>query len=200
MAGVAAAESVSASSWTFGLPLIGVGFGMGCVIAPLTTEALREVPPVLAGGASGMLNTSRQLGSATGLAVMGAVLQTQLVGAMRDRAVVDALQLPAPFRQSFIDGFARPGRSGLEVGRGQSGGAQLPAGLPGQAAELVPRLTHDVFVNGYTAAMRPTLAVAVAALLLGAASCLLIAQSVRRAAPTRAVEDADVASVRQPSA
>ncbi len=183
MAGVACVESVSANSWTFILPLIGVGFGMGCVIAPLTTEALREVPPLLAGAASGMLNTSRQLGSAAGLAVIGAVLQNQLVSAIRDRAAADASQLPAPLRQSFIDGFARAGSSGLEVGRGQNGGSQPTAGLAPQAAELVQRLIHDVFTTAYSNAMRPTLAVAVVALLLGAASCALIARSVHRLAP-----------------
>ena len=200
MAGVASVESVSANSWTFVLPLIGVGFGMGCVIAPLTTEALREVPPVLAGAASGMLNTSRQLGSAAGLAVIGAVLQNRLVSAIRDRARADAPQLPASLRQSFIDGFARAGSSGLEVGRGQNGGAQAPAGLPPQAAELVQRLIHDVFTTAYTNAMKPTLAVAVVALLLGAASCALIARSVRRPEPGKAAEEARSAAVREPSA
>jgi EmrB/QacA subfamily drug resistance transporter len=174
MAGVAAVESAGATSWTFVLPLIGVGAGLGCVIAPLTTEALRDVKPVLAGAASGMLYTSRQLGTAAGLAVIGAVLQSHLVSAMRDRAAVDSAQLPAPIRGGFVDGFARAGSAGLEVGRGQSGGAQAPAGLPPQAGELVRRLSHDVFVTGYTNAMRPTLAVAVGVLLLGAASCLLI--------------------------
>ena len=187
-AGVAAVESVGATSSTFVLPLMGFGFGLGCLIAPIATEAMREVRPVLAGTASGMLSTFRQLGSVGGLAVTGAVLQNQLVRAMQDRAVADASQLPAPFRRGFIDGFARAGSSGLEVGRGQSGGAQAAAGLPPQTAELVQRLIHDVFVNGYANAMRPALAVAVAVLVLGAASCVVIAQRVRRAAPAGAPE------------
>ena len=174
MAGVAAVESTSATSWTFALPLLAVGVGLGCVTAPLTTEALRGLRPVLAGAGSGMLYTSRQLGTAGGLAVIGAVLQSRLVSAMQDRAVADSAQLPASVRGGFVDAFARVGSAGLEVGRGQSGGAPAPAGLPPQAAELVRRLSHDVFVTGYTNAMRPTLAVAVGVLLLGAASCLLI--------------------------
>jgi EmrB/QacA subfamily drug resistance transporter len=179
MAAAAAVESIHSTSWTFTAPLVAIGFGMACVIAPVTTEALREVPQALAGAASGLLNTSRQLGSAAGIAVLGAVLQNQLVGAMRQRAAVDAVQLPPPLRPAFIDGFARAGTSGLEVGRGQAGGVQVPAGLPPQAADLVRSLIHDVFANGYVDALRPTLGVAVAALLLGAASCVLIARSVR---------------------
>jgi hypothetical protein len=135
---------------------------------------MREVPPVMSGAASGMLSTSRQVGAAMGSAVVGAVLQNRLASALNDRAVTAASQLPPAFRQRFVSGFANAARGGLEVGRGQSGGGQLPAGLSPQAAQLVQRLAHDVFVNAYASAMRPALAVPVAALLLGALSCGLI--------------------------
>jgi EmrB/QacA subfamily drug resistance transporter len=175
IAAVAAVESATATSLTFVLPLAVVGLGLGCVIAPLTTEALREVPPVLTGAASGTLNTSRQVGAAIGAAVVGgAVLQSQLASALHDRAASAAAQLPPQVRQGFINGFVGTAKDGLEVGRGQSGGAHLPAGLSPHVAQLVQRLVHDVFVNAYAAAMRPTLAVAAAGLLLGALSCGLI--------------------------
>ncbi|MBO0685024.1 MAG: DHA2 family efflux MFS transporter permease subunit, partial [Candidatus Dormibacteraeota bacterium] len=122
IAGVAWVSSLSSTSLTFILPLVVAGLGMGCIVAPLTTEAMREVPPVLSGAASGMLNTSRQLGGVLGAAVIGAVLQNQLAGALHSRAAVAASQLPPQARLPFIDGFARAARSGLEVGRGQSGG------------------------------------------------------------------------------
>jgi EmrB/QacA subfamily drug resistance transporter len=177
--GVAEVESASATSLTFLLPLAVAGLGLGSIIAPLTTEALREVPPVLTGAASGTLNTSRQVGAAIGAAVVGgAVLQNQLTSALHDRAIAAAQQLPPPVRARFVEGFAAAAQSGLEVGRGQSGGVHLPAGLAPQTAQLVQRLVHDVFVAAYTGAMRPTLAVAVAGVLLGALSCSLI---VRRA-------------------
>jgi EmrB/QacA subfamily drug resistance transporter len=177
VAAVAGVESVTASSLTFLLPLAVAGLGLGCIIAPLMTEAMREVPPVLTGAASGTLNTSRQVGAAIGAAVIGgAVLQHQLASALHDRAVSAAAHLPPHVRQGFITGFAGVARGGLEVGRGQSGGAHLPAGLPPHAAQLAQRLGHDVFVHAYAAAMRPTLAVAAAGLLLGALSCGLIAR------------------------
>lgn len=179
LAGLALVASVTSTSFTFTLPLAVTGFGMGCTIAPLTTEALREVPPVMSGAASGTLNTSRQVGSAIGSAVIaGAVLQNQLASALHEGAMAAAPQLPPQLRQGFVSGFADAARSGLEVGRGQSGGAQLPAGLPPQAMQLVQRLAHDVFANAYTTAMRPAMAVAVAGLVIGALSCGLI---VRRA-------------------
>jgi len=184
LAGLALVESVTSTSFTFALPLAVTGLGMGCTIAPLTTEAMREVPPVMSGAASGTLNTSRQIGSAIGSAVIaGAVLQNQLASALHERALTAASQLPPQLRQGFVNGFADAARSGLEVGRGQSGGAQLPAGLPPQAVQLMQRLAHDVFVNAYSTAMRPALAAAVAGLLIGALSCRLIA---RRAQSTGA--------------
>jgi hypothetical protein len=35
----------------------GMGLGTGCMIAPLSTEAVRNVPPHLAGAASGVNKT-----------------------------------------------------------------------------------------------------------------------------------------------
>src|SRR5579863_10245564 len=52
------------SGWQdFMAPLIVAGAGMGATFAPLTTTAMREVEPQLAGAASGVLNTVRQVGS-----------------------------------------------------------------------------------------------------------------------------------------
>src|SRR5215470_16120848 len=90
IASVALAESTKATSLTFVIPLALTGLGMGSVIAPVMTEAMREVKPAMAGAASGVLNTMRQLGSAVGLALIGAVLQNQLSTALHDRAVVDS--------------------------------------------------------------------------------------------------------------
>jgi len=184
IAAVAFAESVAADSSTFVLPLALTGVGMGMVIAPVMTEAMREMTPALAGTASGVLNTTRQLGSAVGVAVIGAVLQNQLSTAMHDRAVADSVQLPSGARAGFVEGVDNAAKAGLQVGRGQSGGLHLPAGLPAQVAHQMQQLIHDVFVNGYATAMRPTLAVAVAAVVLGALTCILI---VRRSSPAGAV-------------
>ena len=203
IAGVALVESTTSTSFTFVLPLAVAGVGLGCVIAPLTTEAMREVPPVMTGAASGTLNTSRQIGSAIGGAVVaGAVLQSQLSSALRDRALAAAPQVPTPFRQGFVDGFTNAVKGGLEVGRGQNGVGQLPAGLPPQAAELVQRLVHDVFINAYASAMRPTLAVVAAALLLGALSCNLIARRAAAVAGLQAVpvDETAAAGVNEPAA
>jgi EmrB/QacA subfamily drug resistance transporter len=173
IAGVTAAASVHATSLTFAPALAVAGLGMGAIFAPLATMGMTAAPPTLAGAASGVLNTGRQLGATLGGAITGAVLATQLAAGLRTRALTAARTLPAAARQPFVAGFARAARAGLQVGRGQAG-ARIPASTP---ASLVPRLedlTHDVFASAYVTAMHPTLALSVAILTGGAAACLLL--------------------------
>ncbi|HEY4700816.1 MAG TPA: DHA2 family efflux MFS transporter permease subunit, partial [Streptosporangiaceae bacterium] len=54
------------------------GLGVGFTMSPMQTIATRDVDPALAGAASGVLITARQLGSALGSAVVLAVLQNRL--------------------------------------------------------------------------------------------------------------------------
>ena len=184
IAGVAMVESSSSTWITYAVPLALAGLGMGSMIAPIMTVAMHRIEPVMAGAASGLLNTSRQVGAAIGAAVVGAVLQGQLVSAMHDQAVSASVQLPPAFRQRFVDGFAAAAGNGFAVGRGQSGGAQVPAGVPSQYVNLVQQLSHDVFVNGFVTAMRPTLAVPALVFIAGAFTCVLIKR--RTEAPAQA--------------
>jgi len=173
IAGVVAVSSTHATSRTFAPVLLVAGLGMGAIFAPLATEAMRAAPPRLAGAASGVLNTGRQLGAVLGAAVTGAVLANRLTAAMSARAVTAAAALPGAARAGFTGGFTHAASSGLQVGRGQAG-AHVPAGTPPALLSVIHRLIRDVFAHGYIAAMRPTLAVSVAVLLAGATSCLLL--------------------------
>ncbi|GAA4860005.1 MFS transporter [Kitasatospora terrestris] len=53
--------------WQMALPLVVMGLGMGLIVAPLTDAVLSEVPQEHAGSASGLINTTGQLGMALGL-------------------------------------------------------------------------------------------------------------------------------------
>ncbi len=159
--------SLNAGQSTFTLPLILAGIGLGCTFAPMTTVTMQRVNPQLAGAASGLLNTTRQLGGAFGSAVVGAILQTRLANELVSQAQAQAASLPAPFRLPFVQGFAKAAGGVLEVGRGQSG-VPLPGGIPAAEATQVQRLAHDVFTQAFINAMRPSLVVPIAVLLFGA--------------------------------
>jgi MFS family permease len=159
-------SSLNAGQFTFTLPLILAGVGLGCTFAPMTTVTMQRVNPQLAGAASGLLNTTRQLGGAFGSAAVGAILQTRLANELVSQARVQAGSLPAAFRIPFVQGFAKAAGGVLEVGRGQSG-VPLPAGIPPSEAVQVRQLAHDVFAQAFINAMRPSLAVPIAVLLFG---------------------------------
>jgi EmrB/QacA subfamily drug resistance transporter len=58
------------------IPLAVAGLGIGLTFVPMTMAATMGVPPQEAGLASGLLNTSRQLGGALGLAALTALSAT----------------------------------------------------------------------------------------------------------------------------
>ena len=59
--------------WATAGPLLVAGLGSGFVIAPNQTLALEEVPVEQSGTAAGVLQTSQRVGSAVGIAAVGAV-------------------------------------------------------------------------------------------------------------------------------
>lgn len=174
MGTVAWVAAVSSSWWNFTGPLVLAGFGMGCIFAPLATMAMRDITPQMAGAASGILNTTRQVGAAMGTSLVGAVLQNRLADSLHTQAVAYSGQVPARFRSQFVQSFSHASSSGFQVGRGQTGGASLPPGIPPQVAAHLEQIFHAVFAHAFVNAMRPTLGVAILVLLIGVASCVLI--------------------------
>jgi EmrB/QacA subfamily drug resistance transporter len=72
------------------------GFGMAITMAPTTSAAMGSVPVDKAGVGSAVINSMRQVGGSTGIAVMGALVATQL-----------SVKTPEDPRYGpqFIDGF-----------------------------------------------------------------------------------------------
>ncbi len=60
--------------WVSALPLIPVGLGGPLVMPPTTAVLPERVPAEQTGTASGVFNTSRQIGGCPGLAVFGALV------------------------------------------------------------------------------------------------------------------------------
>ena len=170
------------STWiTFLVPAIIAGAGMGMTFAPMTTVAMRNISPRMAGAASGILNTTRQLGAAIGSAVVGAILQNQLATTLHDQAVSHAAALPAAFRDQFVAAFSSVSSNGFQIGTGQTG-AKLPQNIPPAIQHQLSALAHDVFVSAYIDAMKATLLVPVAFLAVTALTTLLIKRRQRPAA------------------
>jgi EmrB/QacA subfamily drug resistance transporter len=169
------------STWiNFLVPAIVAGAGMGMTFAPMTTVAMRNITPRMAGAASGVLNTTRQLGQAIGSAVVGAILQNQLATTLHNQAVSHAAALPAAFRDQFVAAFSTVASNGFEIGTGQNG-AKLPPGLPPAVAHQLTVLAHEVFVSGFIDAMKSTLTVPISVLAFAALTTLLIRRRQRTA-------------------
>ena len=176
------------STWlTFLVPAIVAGAGMGMTFAPLTTVAMRNIEPRMAGSASAVLNTTRQVGQAVGSAIVGALLQNRLAITLHDQAVSHASALPAAFRDQFIAAFSSVASSGFQIGTGENG-AKLPSGLPPAVAQQLTALAHDVFVSAYIDALKQTLVLPIVVLALTAFSALLIKRRARQ--PAQQVERA----------
>jgi EmrB/QacA subfamily drug resistance transporter len=82
--------------WDLFPALILGGIGMATVMPPVTAAGIGSVPVTKAGVGSGVLNTFRQVGGALGIAVMGAIVASQITVGPRDPAFVD----------QFMDGFS----------------------------------------------------------------------------------------------
>jgi EmrB/QacA subfamily drug resistance transporter len=100
------------SSWTHLLPgVLVAGVGIGLVNAPLASTAVSVVEPRRAGMASGVNNTFRQVGIATGIAGLGAIFQdkisSKLHGAGSAKAVASgAVQQGGDVaRAAFVSGM-----------------------------------------------------------------------------------------------
>jgi hypothetical protein len=76
----------ASSSWTHLIPgLIVAGVGVGLINPPLASTAVGVVQPQRSGMASGINSTFRQVGIATGIALLGTLFSNRLVSAVAER-------------------------------------------------------------------------------------------------------------------
>jgi EmrB/QacA subfamily drug resistance transporter len=116
VAGIGLMISPEATGWSIVPFLFVYGMGVGFATAQLTGVVLQDVPVAASGQGSGTSSTSRQIGSALGIAVIGTVLfstaQFSLESSLADRNVPDAMS--APIVAAVIDS-AGGAISGLEA-------------------------------------------------------------------------------------
>jgi EmrB/QacA subfamily drug resistance transporter len=162
MTGLAFAYTPTATQWNFVPWLILFGVAVGFSTAQLQNAILTHVPVSKSGQASGTSSTSRQLGTALGVAVLGAVLWMSL-GSL----VTAGLSNGDVFTQAQAERISQVvvGSSGTiattfrTAARDGSNGQTptLPAGTPPEVATAVPFISQVVDSSYSTATRRATL-------------------------------------------
>ena len=146
------------SSWTHLIPgMIVGGVGIGIVNPPLASTAVGVVPPQRAGMASGINSTFRQVGIATGIALLGTLFSNNVKGEVLAR-------VPA------VPGLSR---SGPQIATAVQSGEirNVIARLPEHARLAVGTITRAAFTTGLN---RILLVAAVIALVSGVVSLAAI--------------------------
>ena len=77
-----------------------IGFGIGFAFVPISIAALAGVQPAEAGLASGLINTSQQIGGALGIAALSTIASSRT-----DDALVGGRPLPVALVDGFTDAF-----------------------------------------------------------------------------------------------
>ncbi|RFC73802.1 MFS transporter [Streptomyces sp. AcE210] len=133
------------TSWQMALPLVVMGVGMGLIVAPLTDAVLSEVPREHAGSASGLINTTQQMGTALGLGLVAVVFfgtigdhlaPTEVGQAFTDAFSNSLWYVVGVLAVIFLLMFALPGRPAQHV-EGGAQDADPEAGSVEKAPELV---------------------------------------------------------------
>jgi EmrB/QacA subfamily drug resistance transporter len=82
----------NASYWQLLPSLFIGGIGMACTMTPSAAAATRAVPVDKAGIGSAVLNSSRQVGGTMGIAIMGAIVASQMGGTLDPAAFMDGFE------------------------------------------------------------------------------------------------------------
>ncbi len=191
MGWIALSAQTSSSALDFLAPLIVAGFGMGCIFAPLSTVAMQDVQPQVAGAASGMLNTTRQVGAVIGTAAVGGLLQNRLAAGWNSQAQLRTRALPEPVRAAVVSGFRHATSRGSGPGAGS--GFRPQPGTPPALVKQIEAVYHAVFTHGFVTALRPTMLMPIAVLAVAALSCLAL-RAGKPASPPVATESAKTPS------
>jgi EmrB/QacA subfamily drug resistance transporter len=77
-----------------------VGFGIGFAFVPISIAALAGIQPAEAGLASGLINTSQQIGGALGIAALSTIASSRT-----DDAIAGGTPLPAALVDGFTNAF-----------------------------------------------------------------------------------------------
>jgi predicted MFS family arabinose efflux permease len=144
--GIALSAAVPASTWRFVPWLFVYGMGVGLATAQLTSVILADVPVAKSGQASGTQSTSRQIGSALGVAIIGAVLVTTLSSTAT--ASLQAAGVPAATRTALVDAAASSAGAAI-AGLREQQGADSPTVVALEQAYVDSTRTVGLIAAGF---------------------------------------------------
>src|SRR5581483_3056004 len=153
-----AQSGVASPYWHLVLAIVTMGLGMGLSMAPSTTGIMASMPLRKAGVGSAVNDTTRELGGALGVAVLGSLLASKFTGGLPSSVA------------------ALPGPAQAAVRSSVGGALGVAATLPGAAGSALAAGAKAAFVD----AMSVTLVTA-------AVVAVLAAVMVRRFYPDRLV-------------
>ncbi|MFF8912889.1 MFS transporter [Streptomyces sp. NPDC015032] len=177
-----ASTDAHSDAWSLLPGLIIIGIASGATFAPLQQATMDGVNPQLAGAASGVSNTTRQIGGVLGTAVLGALLSARINADLPGEAQEQATQLPSGLRDQFL-----AAADNAENFRPPS----PPAGLSVSETALFQRLGDEAFATSFTNAMHVTFLTAAAVLVAATVLCGLFTTPPRAEAAQEATFEED---------
>jgi Na+/melibiose symporter-like transporter len=145
--------SASSGYGLVALMLAIVGLGFGLTMAPATTSIMGALPLGRAGVGSAVNDTTRQVGGALGVAVLGSVLSSVYQSSLNSASIMQLL--PPPVREIVRDSIGRA--------------AFVASHLGGQAGQILTSAVNTAFID----AMHTTVLISAGVTLCGALVALL---------------------------
>jgi AcrR family transcriptional regulator len=148
--------SVSSGYGLIAAVLVIIGIGMGFAMAPATESIMGSLPPEKAGVGSAMNDTTREIGGALGVAIMGSLTAAAYSSSITSNNQFGALQKASPAAAQAVSD---------SVGNA----AIVAAKLPAAAGQAVVSAANSAFVD----ALGRTVIIAAVVAFLGAIVALL---------------------------
>ena len=161
-------SGLSTLGWT--LPIAGVGFGIAVV--PVTSTALSAIPAANSGMAASATNTSRELGAVAGVAILGSLVNGQLISSLVRQ--LNMIGIPKSFQNTVITAVTT-GTFSSQV-------------TPVQRTPAITKIVHEVTQAAYVAfghGLDAALSAAASMMLL----CAVVAAVTMRRARVRAATE-----------
>jgi MFS family permease len=140
------------------------GAGIGATVVPITSSVMGAVPPEHSGMAASAANTSREVGAVTGVAILGALVNTQLRADLTGR--LHQLGIPLNFQSIVINAL----ETGGVPPSGETAKASGPAAGQGKLVQEVINAAYHAFQAGLHAALYLSAGLVIAAGALAAAT------------------------------